>query len=415
MMKQTGQTSSSQRWVRRGIVIALLSVALALGTVGAVNAAPFDAFATHPHASPPTTVAPLGGMQEWAQNGAWFQRMIYLYASGMPPIQQAALSAGAQAKLTTSQVASVTQAVRTTWVSLMRIDPATLGRMGAHPNIAGQWRALMGLRSTLAHIAGSHITAFYAASGRVYAQVSQYSWLIAHLPHAHSITKTFGDYALIYATAFSIPNTPTSEQYVALPDVYLKYANLGEGSLIPTPYQSAYQVGANYTVDVVSAYGLGEARRIPILDDGPWNEDDNWWDQMNPSATLASDCPVASSTLSGATTNAQVDGICPGARDWRRVAYYLLYQHGGLPFFQTTSYKPSGSFSNGTNWPTTLAQNCPESVLASINNDAAPCGNTGYNNHNGAWLRDGTVQSPILNQAGIDLSPATDASLGWVW
>jgi hypothetical protein len=151
---------------------------------------------------------------------------------------------------------------------------------------------------------------------------------------------------------------------------------------------------------------------------GPWNEDDNWWDTFEPHALIASGCPVSSTLVSSQSlANAQVDSICPGLRNWRRIAYYLLYQHAGLPFFNPSGYNPSGSYRDATNWPAVLPQDCPESAGASVNYDGVVCGaySGGYNAHHGAWLRDGTYNSPVLNQSAIDLSPQVDQALGWTW
>jgi len=61
---------------------------------------------------------------------------------------------------------------------------------------------------------------------------------------------------------------------------------------------------------------------------------------------------------------------------------------------------------------------CAETIVASISNDGVTCvgkPSSGYNANHGAWLRDGTNDAPILNQASIDLSPAVDAALGWIY
>ncbi|MGH2484409.1 MAG: hypothetical protein ACRDHE_00205, partial [Ktedonobacterales bacterium] len=96
---------------------------------------------------------------------------------------------------------------------------------------------------------------------------------------------------------------------------------------------------------------------------------------------------------------------------------YLLYQHYALPFFQPAAYSPSGNFADATNWPVVLPQNCAEASAASVNNDNVACATpyAGYNANNGAWLRGGSFDGPILNQADIDLGPSEDTALGWIW
>jgi hypothetical protein len=113
-----------------------------------------------------------------------------------------------------------------------------------------------------------------------------------------------------------------------------------------------------------------------------------------------------------------VEGICPNnGQNLRRIYYYLLYQHYGLPFFQSAGYAPSGSFRDGTAWPIALAQGCAEAVAASVNNDGITCsgGPAGYNRNAGGWLRGGTYNAPVLNQSSIDVSPAVDKALGWTY
>ncbi|MBA3824482.1 MAG: hypothetical protein H0X24_11390, partial [Ktedonobacterales bacterium] len=187
-------------------------------------------------------------------------------------------------------------------------------------------------------------------------------------------------------------------------------------------YQPYYWLGgrvAHWTVTVSTAAHTASAADVPITDVGPWNEDDNWWDANGTSGTPASGCPVAVALVrSDATHNPLVNGICPNGRNLRRLYYYLLYGHAGLPFFAAGAYAPSGTFADGTAWPAALPTLCAETVVASINPDGITCpGNLsgGYNGNHGAWLRDGTNDAPILNQASIDLSPAVDAALGWTY
>ena len=117
-----------------------------------------------------------------------------------------------------------------------------------------------------------------------------------------------------------------------------------------------------------------------------------------------------------ANSNPLVNGICPNGQNLRRIYYYLLYTHNGLPFFQPSGYSPSGNFTDGK-WPTAVPQGCSESTVASVNNDGITCGGgpIGYNANNGGWLRAGTFHKGITNQSSIDLSPAVNKALGWVY
>ncbi|GEM_PF-3159531 len=67
----------------------------------------------------------------------------------------------------------------------------------------------------------------------------------------------------VYATQFDI-----DDYCVALPDKYLKFANLGWDDTYKNP---------TYTVDVIS-YNRGTAvYEVPVNEVGPWNEMDDYW------------------------------------------------------------------------------------------------------------------------------------------
>lgn len=366
--------------------------------------------------------AAAGARLHWSADSAWFQRLIYVYASGEPAIQQQAIAAGTQAKLTPMEVSRISAAVRAAWKRLMQLDPASLGRSGARPNIAGQHIALDGLRAALRQIAGARYNTFIAATERTYALVSDPTWVQAHaIAFRRSVLPP--RFRLVWATSFAIPGTPDSARYVALPDAYLKYANLGLNSQIPSLYQPYYlpaagsgRPGPPYTVDIASPIGRIVATSVSIDDVGPWNEDDNWWDPTYASATPPDGCPIASKRVSAdSLSNPAVNGICPGTSNWRRTYYYLLYKHLALPFFQDSAYGPTGPYRDASAWPPVLNRFCSEAAQASVNNDSATCAASGYNDHNGTWLRDNSYNAPVLNQASIDLSPGMDTALGWIY
>lgn len=193
--------------------------------------------------------------------------------------------------------------------------------------------------------------------------------------------------------------------------------------MIPAIYQPYYLRSGAYAppfvVDIATPSGTVVGSKVPVKDVGPWNEDDNWWDMTDPSTTLASNCPVNTTRVSpNSLTNAAVDGICPGPVNWRRVYYYLLYQHQALPFFQPAAYQPSGTYRDATAWPPVLPVFCPEAAAASVNDDGFNCAGTfaqNYNGNAGSWLRSNTALNPVLNQSAIDLSPGVDNLLGWTY
>ncbi len=70
----------------------------------------------------------------------------------------------------------------------------------------------------------------------------------------------------VFATQYH-PNPPSTYE-VALPDKYIKFANLG------WEHRSGYERN-DYTVDL--SFSGKSVSRVKILDVGPWNQDDNYW------------------------------------------------------------------------------------------------------------------------------------------
>jgi hypothetical protein len=349
--------------------------------------------------------------------------LIFIWASGTPAVQRVAQQTCAQMRLTTPQCAGVSAAVRSGWLDLATRDPAGLGRVDAVPNARGRAEALTALAGQLAAATGGRTAALLAATDAAYTQIRQPRWIATHVVGGQALPAGT---VLVWATSYqqtSLPGrlNPKRTPYVALPDAYLKYANWGTISAIPAIYQPYYAPTGgttHWTVNVASADGTRSVANVLITDVGPWNEDDNWWDANGTSATLPASCPVSTNLIApDATSNALVDGICPNGQNLRRIYYYLLYQHDGLPFFQSAGYAPSGTFQDGTAWPVGLALECAESTAASVNADGITCysGPAGYNANNGGWLRGGTYDAPVLNQSSIDVSPAVDKALGWTY
>lgn len=369
------------------------------------------------------------------------QALFFVWASGTPAVQRLAAQDCARLAFSAQQCARVSAATRAAWLDMAAQDPSALGRPNARPNLAGRARALARLTVSLAGATNGHVASLLAMTRTTLAQISQRSWMTANILYAQRILP--GN-ALVWGTSFTqspLPGglDPTLSPYVALPDAYLKYADWGEISNIPTIYQRYYAptgTTAHWTVAIQNGQGTSAIANVPITDVGPWNEDDNWWDlnvgPWKPAANqpasygtitppLPASCPVASSLpFADATSNGLVNGICPTGGyggNLRRIYYYLLYQHFGLPFFQSASYLASGSFADGSAWPTALAQYCSEAAAAAANSDGVTCytGTSAYNNTNGGWLRDGKYDSGITNQSSIDMSPAVDKALGWIY
>src|SRR5437588_4139305 len=342
------------------------------------------------------------------------QNLIFLWASGTASIQQKALHICQADNISPGNCAGISAEVRSAWLDLMQVDPASLGRIGVKENPAGRAQVYNVLAGKLSSLTQGKESLLLAQTQQTLQQLNA-SLQPAMMP---AVATSY----TVWATSFSqksIPNglKPKTSPYVALPDAYLKFANWGNISSIPSIYQPYYAPNGEKTtwsVTISSPNGTKHISNVLVTDVGPWNEDDNWWDANGTSATLPSNCPVSSTLIApDATSNPLVNGICPNGQNLRRIYYYLLYTHDGLPFFQPSGYSPSGNFTDG-NWPTAIPQGCSESTVASLNNDGITCGGgaNGYNAHNGGWLRGGTYNKGIRKQSGIDLSPAVDKALG---
>jgi hypothetical protein len=354
------------------------------------------------------------------------QSLFFVWASGTPAVQQVAASDCGRLSLSAQQCAQISASVRAAWLDLAARDPSATGRPNMHPNLAGRAQALDALSAQLAGDTNGQTSALLATTATTIATISQPQWVRAHVLAGRALPAGT---ELVWATSYaqsSLPGglNPKRSPYAALPDAYLKYADWGQLSTIPSFYQGYYAPGgktAHWSVNVANAQGTRSVANVPITDVGPWNEDDNWWDANGSSTAIPANCPVASPlAFPDATANALVDGVCPSGAsggNLRRIYYYLLYQHYGLPFFQAAGYVPTGSFADGTNWPLALPQYCSEAAAASKNADGIACysGTAPYNNANGGWLRNGTYDAGVTNQSSIDLSPMVNKDLGWTY
>lgn len=82
----------------------------------------------------------------------------------------------------------------------------------------------------------------------------------------------------IWATQYN-PNTSGAYE-VALPDRYVKFANLGWWSDIPDDIEPNYD-SPEYTVNVYNPSTDLAANGVPVDEVGPWNTNDNYWDSAD--------------------------------------------------------------------------------------------------------------------------------------
>lgn len=85
----------------------------------------------------------------------------------------------------------------------------------------------------------------------------------------------------IFATQYN-PNT-TGAYEVALPDKYVKFANLGWVNDIPAAYQSIYD-DPPYKVNVYYPVTNLAVNGVDVDEVGPWNTDDNYWNSATGSS-----------------------------------------------------------------------------------------------------------------------------------
>jgi hypothetical protein len=328
------------------------------------------------------------------------QNLLFVWTSGTASIQQKALRICQADNISTGNCADISADVRGAWLDLMQVYNILAGKLSS---------LTQGKESLL-----------LTQTQQTLQQLNAFA-----LQANNNLTSTGTTSYTVWATSFtqkSLPDglKPKTSRYVALPDAYLKYANWGKISSIPSiyrPYYAPNGTKTKWSATISSTDGTKKVSNVLVTDVGPWNEDDNWWDANGTSTTLPSSCPVSSTLIKpDATSNPLVNGICPKGQNLRRIYYYLLYTHNGLPFFQPSGYAPSGNFIDG-NWPTALSQGCSESAVASVNKDGITCGGgpAGYNANNGGWLRRGTFHKGITNQSSIDLSPAVNKAFGWIY
>src|SRR6266852_5238988 len=155
------------------------------------------------------------------------QELIFVWASGTASIQQQALLICQADTISPASCAAISADVRSAWLDLMQVDPASLGRIGVQGNPAGGalvYNALAGKLSLLTQGKESVLLAQTQQTlQKLNASLQQVN---THLISAGTTLYT------VWATSFtqnSLPDglNPKRSPYVALPDAYLKYANWG--------------------------------------------------------------------------------------------------------------------------------------------------------------------------------------------
>ena len=113
-------------------------------------------------------------------------------------------------------------------------------------------------------------------------------WIAEQMQKQSSILSDYNR-GLVFATQY---NGYTSSE-VALPDKYVKFANLGWWNNIPSAIRPRYS-NPPYTVNVYYDVTNKSVLNVTVREVGPWNEDDNYWDSANGSnpRRLFTDLPL---------------------------------------------------------------------------------------------------------------------------
>src|SRR5579872_192273 len=168
------------------------------------------------------------------------QNLIFVWASGTTSIQQRAFHICQTDTISSAHCAEISTDVRGAWLDLMQVDPASLGRMGVQENLTGRTQVYRSLTAQLSALIGGNVTTLLAQSQQALQQVN------ATVNEANNgLGPATATHYTVWATSFTQHSLPdglqsASGRYVALPDAYLKYANAGDLSNIPSIYQPYY-------------------------------------------------------------------------------------------------------------------------------------------------------------------------------
>jgi hypothetical protein len=185
--------------------------------------------------APAVLAAPQSSVR--ALEPADMQNLIFVWASGTASIQQQALHICQTENISPGNCADISAEVRSAWLNLMQVDPASLGRIGVQENPAGRAQVYNLLAGKLSSLTQGKESILLAQTQQALQQVNASLQQVRNHLTAASYT--------VWATSFtqrSLPNglRPKISPYVALPDAYLKYANWGNISKIPSIYRPYY-------------------------------------------------------------------------------------------------------------------------------------------------------------------------------
>ncbi|HCF85714.1 MAG TPA: hypothetical protein DEV72_10980, partial [Ktedonobacter sp.] len=182
--------------------------------------------------------------------------------SGTTSIQQKALHICQTDTISPASCAGISAAVRGAWLDLMQVDPASLGRIGMRENPTGRAQVYNVLAGKLSALTQGKESLLLTQTQQALQQLN------ASLQQAqnHLISAGTASYT-VWATSFtqrSLPNglKPKTSPYVALPDAFLKFANWGTLSNIPSIYQPYYAPNGTKTTWSVTISSTNGTKNI---------------------------------------------------------------------------------------------------------------------------------------------------------
>src|SRR5712691_11344357 len=114
------------------------------------------------------------------------QNLIFVWASGTASIQQQALRICQADHISPRSCADISAEVRSAWLDLMQVDPASLGRLGVQENPTGRVQVYMALAGKLSSLTQGKASLLLAQTQQSLQQLS------ASLQQANNHLKSAG-------------------------------------------------------------------------------------------------------------------------------------------------------------------------------------------------------------------------------
>src|SRR5947209_10365869 len=199
------------------------------------------------------------------------QNLIFVWASGTALIQQKASHICQTDNISANSCAEISADVRSAWLDVMQVDPASLGRIGVPANPIGRAQVYNVLSGKLSALTYGKESLLLTQTQQTLQQLNA-----SALQANKNLMPTGTTSYTVWATSFtqkSLPNglKPRTSPYVALPDAYLKYANWGNISsiaFIDPPYSAQNGTNTSWSVTISLNDGTSKLSTVPVTDVG---------------------------------------------------------------------------------------------------------------------------------------------------